>query len=942
MGNTSKDAIEKQLNQSQNALENDILADRETVRYPEQIDWIGGYIARHGDYVVGIGTGTQVELTRENFGTSVRQPYLRGLRDLTGNRQYASALPDTYPLGDLIIEFSDLVRGLEQVSNSDDAIDEHIDPGEVLGRLIIRDLKRSTTGDTARLAQSLHSATTTPRELVEQLCSYPELAELTQQVLPDRNETGSLVQRLGAVKLSTKLWEHQREALISWLEDGANGYVNMATATGKTVLGLAAVGYLLETDSSGTQDGWGSLHPEDDAAVNEAFGGSSPYPGTDRSSNILIVTTDTLLGAQWSRLFEEHCETPPEYTKVVDNSITFPWGQIDIRAADSLEDVDTDSYRLAIFDEVHNYKSGAGWGEHLIEFIESGCPVLALTGSVDDELERRFENADTSFPNVYEYTHEMALEDGIIPDFSWSLEFVPIDPDESSTLEQLSGTAELAESHLEFDEGRVRLTDEALTDAAGDDVADDERLTADYSSIGSLANALTRVDDNRTAPTDSLDRLASGLSNRQPHWWNLRASAETIEQLAAEAMEEARPTLILTRSYAEANQVASHLYQSDAVKPDVMRALSQKQKDGHHETIQKFDNEETGHKILIGPGDRIGTGVDIKTVEVGINLARPGTGLSSTLIQRLGRLLRKASGKHDVSFHHILGLPPRETLIPSDGKMFVNNISGFFSQVKEPQTNSVMKLPEVSVHSDIRSSVRFLERTGSTVPIEDESDGFKSAYVSSIRTASHDAETLVIEREWYNELLDDTVTDQSVASTKMTNTGTTEKQESRQTTEQTDGRSSVSEHGHDVTIDGAVLALVDRNIAATEAGPDSRTEFITSAMESYLEPFIGASGEPSVASAASERTVQVDADPVLNRLLQEAADTSESHETVESFVKAAILDSLGVSNPEATVAIDNYARYEFIVEKLIESEEIDIETESAVVESAVLKTLEVE
>ncbi len=941
MGNTSKKAIEKQLNQTQKALKNDVLADCERIRYPEKIDWIGGYIARNHNYLVGIGTGTQVELTRENFGTSIRQPYLSGLQALTGNQQYKSALPDTYPLGELIVEYADLVRGLEEVSKSDDVVDEHIEPGEVLGRLIVRDIKRSSTGDTARLAQSLHSATTTPRELVEQLCSYPELADLTRQVLPDHNETNSLVQRLGAVKLSTKLWDHQRNALISWLEDGANGYVNMATATGKTVLGLAAVGYLLETDTSRKQDGWGSLHPEDDAAIDESFGGSSPYPGADRPSNILIVTTDTLLGAQWSRLFEEHCETPPEYTKVVDDSITFPWGKIDIRAADSLEGVDPDSYRLAIFDEVHNYTSGAGWGEHLINFIESECPVLALTGSVNDELERRFENANKAFPEAFEYTHEKALKDGIIPDFSWSLDFVPIDPDESSTFKPLSETAELAETYLEFDEGQVQITDEALADITEDHQGDEQDLTEAYSSIGSLANALMDFGDDETAPTEPLDQLASGLSNRQPHWWNLRASDETVHDITATAMDDERPTLILTRSYSEANRIAAHLYESDSVKPDVMKTLSQKNKNNHDDTIQAFDKEKTGRKILIGPGDRIGTGVDIKTVEVGINLARPGTGLSSTLIQRLGRLLRKASGKHDVNFHHILGLPPQKTLIPSDGEMFVNNISGFFSQVKKPQTNSVMKLPEVIIHSDTRPSIRSLERNGAVVPIEDASDGFKSAYVSSIRAAAEETNELVIENEWYDELLDTNGNDQRETKTKMTNTGSTGEVENRQQDEQVDTRPQTTNLGHDVTIDGAVLELVDRTLAATDSDQVSRSKFITSAIESYLDPFIVPSGNPSMASVASDRTIHIEAEPVLKRLLQDTVSSSESHESIDSFVKAAILDSLGVSEIEATVTIEDYARYEFIIEKLVASNDIEAQDESEVIEAAIIDALEI-
>lgn len=101
------------------------------VGYPERIDWFGGYIARNGEYVVGIATGTQVELTRENFGDTIRTLYGSGLRALTGNAAYTSALPDDYPLGELIVEFADLVQGLERVSFESD-------PTDSISYLIIR------------------------------------------------------------------------------------------------------------------------------------------------------------------------------------------------------------------------------------------------------------------------------------------------------------------------------------------------------------------------------------------------------------------------------------------------------------------------------------------------------------------------------------------------------------------------------------------------------------------------------------------------------------------------------------------------------------------------------------------------------------------------------------------------------------------------------------
>jgi len=80
--------------------------------------------------------------------------------------------------------------------------------------------------------------------------------------------------------------------------------------------------------------------------------------------------------------------------------------------------------------------------------INSDCPVLALTGSVTDQLETLAADTEAEFPECYTYTHKRALEDGVIPNFEWSLTFTGIQTD-TDVADRFRETAALAESRAE-------------------------------------------------------------------------------------------------------------------------------------------------------------------------------------------------------------------------------------------------------------------------------------------------------------------------------------------------------------------------------------------------------------------------------------------------------------------------------------------------------------
>lgn len=307
MGHKPDEAITE--DNEEQALPQDVLGNVEPIEYPARLDWLASYLDRNGDYTLnpqremsnGFISDFSFKYTAEGF-------YLEGLAALIGSRNAAGQLQDRLRLADVAFQYAALVNGLENVGRED------VGPGEVLGRLVVRHLQRQE-GETAHLAEDLQPNTNTPRELLMQLTGQPELAAVVETFMDDSPEGADLTTQLGQVQLATRLWGHQREGSRSWLAADGHGYVNMATATGRTLLGLAAVGYCTES---------GGLHPDDGSWLDAQFADGNPTVANTQADDVLIVTRDGLLGAQWAELFERHCHTPPEYTQIVDGSIRLP------------------------------------------------------------------------------------------------------------------------------------------------------------------------------------------------------------------------------------------------------------------------------------------------------------------------------------------------------------------------------------------------------------------------------------------------------------------------------------------------------------------------------------------------------------------------------------------------------------------------------------------
>ncbi|MFC7072646.1 DEAD/DEAH box helicase family protein [Halovenus rubra] len=162
-------------------------------------------------------------------------------------------------------------------------------------------------------------------DLTLKLFSDPSTDAYAEQLLenlPDSTaESDELLRQLDEPRMTTPLWGHQRTALNNWIKNDQRGYVDMATATGKTVLGLAAIAYR-----------YGELHPAD-----LEWGLTGESNRVDERPRVLIVAGNEVILKQWRDEFDEHLDIPKGRTEPIESEdgaiIELDWGDIEFRTA---------------------------------------------------------------------------------------------------------------------------------------------------------------------------------------------------------------------------------------------------------------------------------------------------------------------------------------------------------------------------------------------------------------------------------------------------------------------------------------------------------------------------------------------------------------------------------------------------------------------------------
>jgi superfamily II DNA or RNA helicase len=607
-------------------------------------------------------------LTGDSVGEKLGHQYKTGIETLA-NDSFDSC--DGEDIGYLMQEMN---RIIYKRSRSKNSVDE-ITPNEVLSSAVQKTVSKEadvSAGEYKSVSEAVISLLTNKKARKYSTKLADKLSE----------QNRSLISVVDEPQFTTELWEHQREALISWIDNDLTGFVDMATATGKTVLGLAAIGYK-----------YGGLLPSDEREIDNK---NRSIDSSD--SDVLIVAHNRMILEQWRRQFEEHMAIPKVRTKPENNSISLSWGKIDFETPNNMSKIGSKSYDLVVLDEVHHYAArNSGWGEMLDNIEETD--VIALSGSIDtkehDTMEQRLNN--TIGNKLLEYTLTDAQNDGIIPQLDWSVVYDEASPDSLNNFAELTETCKSL-----YPEYRKKLRSQYIETDKSKDLSSRYHFKT-YDDM--ISFSYTNEAQNISNEEEDFKKLSTSLRSRRAHLWNTSPTTSTIVDLVEDHIND--NVLVLLNSYKEVKQVNQQLEPLDIELFTVDGDGEQR-----NDTVEEFDSMDEP-AVLTGVGDLLGEGVDIKSVSVCINVARGN--VSNMLLQRVGRVLRNDENKELATFYNLVALPTgKSNIVPKqDGKRLIERTAEYYNLGGRVNCN-----PSISITKGAEKTVAAMETRGSELVSE--------------------------------------------------------------------------------------------------------------------------------------------------------------------------------------------------------------------------------
>ena len=442
----------------------------------------------------------------------------------------------------------------------------------------------------------------------------------------DREDALALLSR---PVLMVSLWENQREGLERWSANGGEGILEMATATGKTVAGIAAI-----ADICGDRPDDPNQRPETDDA------------------QVMIVAHSNAILSQWEREIRDKLglTTRSGSGSGRPERLSFSTATVEFYTAQSLlprYDRDlADSYDLVIYDEVHHYSNlDGGYGEAIQRpDYDRAMGLSATIGEQTDPKRDRLEQILA--PVVYTYDLQDAQSDGVIPEFDWTVHPIALDPYERDEWKEATESITSQFQALKFDDETDRLL---------------RRLSVPFVELEDLgdfirAHRAAELNSDVDVP-DAWGKLQAAIQSRN---WIRHQSQPKIDgaiQLAREyltGVDDGVKLVMFAMDIETAEQLGDAL--SDAtenvfVVHSKVAASSQKKDQIVNRRIEQFSTAD--HGVLIAP-KLLDEGIDVPDAEVGINVS--GTKTKLQLVQRMGRILRR-HGDQEPHFHHFIAVP---------------------------------------------------------------------------------------------------------------------------------------------------------------------------------------------------------------------------------------------------------------------------------------------
>lgn len=602
------------------------LSDLPTSQWPSYIDENAQLLAD------GIFIG-ETNLTKADFPYETGEYYRRGLAESAN----INAAHTSLPLGNHSADEIGLVAWTfnqlrEEIRKSEYTSYEN--PSRAVEAAINKSLvEKAETGqldtnsiETIRLPDDASVST-----IVSEVFCRPRSSTYIDLLLETigNSATSGLLDRIEEPRMVTPLWDHQRDALDEWLANGCRGYVDMATATGKTFLGLAAIAHH-----------FGALHPDDRDLVDERLRYDS-----DERATVIVVAHRGLILDQWKREFDTHLNIPEKSTtQSGEHTAKFEWGDVHFWTPDRLKNADIldNGVDLVVLDETHHYLGSSGFGV-LLDDIDGH--LLALSGSLDETNARTLERR--GIPKLFEFTLRDGQLAGVVPQCDWDIVFTPYE-----------NQTRLAETTAKCTHGMEQY---------GGDVSIPKKVDAEppQTSIQNLSEARSVAQSSVGRELKEHDpefrEFASAIKARQLTKYNLSPSISTVTHLVLDYIDQHK-CVVLLETKDEIQKLKSQL--ESALGDSYETQVTVLDDGADLAAVEQFDHEQE-HGAIIGAARTLGEGIDIETADVCINRGKGR--LSRSLIQRMGRILRNPEGKKEAKFLHVMGVPTREdALIPGE------------------------------------------------------------------------------------------------------------------------------------------------------------------------------------------------------------------------------------------------------------------------------------
>lgn len=410
-------------------------------------------------------------------------------------------------------------------------------------------------------------------------------------------------------------WDHQIEAFQAWESKNHKGILEMATATGKTLVGMMAI---------------------------EALG------KTQRNATVRVFAHSRAILNQWKREAIDKFGLPADIFSDYDIPLSCNGIKIYFNTLQTVyknpQNYPTD---LLIVDEVHHSAAS-----EFKKALSVDCKwKLGLSATIDGLIKRSILTRGLG-PVVYTFTVEDAISCGVLPKFEWKLHTVYLSIDEEMDFRRISDKITKLFNFIKNDHATIsKLSKNKFRRI--DDLYEFVKLveTARYEGF-------SLPDQWRQLQYLILERR-SIIHKSEP---KINDAIELTKQYLA-----AKKKVIVFLKYIETcDNVGVELGKYF----DNVFVVHSKIKDDPNKVIMQFKKAEYG--VLIG-ADMLNEGIDIPDAEIGINVSSSKTKLE--LVQRMGRVLRKKEGKKPV-FHHYFAVPKYDSYVsPDDNLRYLDDLS---------------------------------------------------------------------------------------------------------------------------------------------------------------------------------------------------------------------------------------------------------------------------